>query len=128
MTSPSSEAAVHSYRFLKISPENIGARVILLVKLENNCSEWQLYTKMTPSRMFTWKSSAWAVQKKLSIPIHFRKFFRKIPMVKSFFWLNYRLVVQSSDYILKWLHQQCFLENLPKAFGAPNIIDCKYLR
>ena len=29
-------------------------------------------------------------------------------MVESFFWQNYRLAVQSSDYILKWLHQECF--------------------
>ena len=32
---------------------------------------------------------------------------------------NYRLTVPSSDYILKWLHQECFLGNFPKAFGAP---------
>ena len=73
-------------------------------------------------------------------------FLQEIPMVESFFWSNYRLTIQSSDYILKWrhqkhflgnlpiglfrsscpqssifeniLHQECFLENLPKAFGA----------
>ena len=43
-----SEAAVHSHPFLKIYPENIGGRVLLLVKLETDCSERQLYTKMTP--------------------------------------------------------------------------------
>ena len=43
-----SEAAVHSDPFLKISPENAGGRVLLLVKLETDCSEWRLYTKMTP--------------------------------------------------------------------------------
>ena len=43
-----SEAAVHSHPFLKFSPENIGGRVLLLVKLETDCSERQLYTKMTP--------------------------------------------------------------------------------
>ena len=32
---------------------------------------------------------------------------------------NYRLTVPSSDYILKWLYQECFLGNFPKAFGAP---------
>ena len=43
-----SEADVHSHPFLKISPENAGGRVLLLVKLETDCSEWRLYTKMTP--------------------------------------------------------------------------------
>ena len=33
--------------------------------------------------------------------------------VESFFWSNYRLTVQSSDYILKLLHQELFLANLP---------------
>ena len=33
--------------------------------------------------------------------------------------VNYKLTDQSIDHILKWLHQQCFLGNLPKAFGAP---------
>ena len=37
---------------------------------------------------------------------------------ESFFWTNYRLTVQSSgymtsDYVLKWLHHECFLGNLP---------------
>ena len=35
------------------------------------------------------------------------------------FWSNYWLTVQSSDYIQKWLHQECFLGNLSKDFGAP---------
>ena len=35
------------------------------------------------------------------------------------FWSNYRLAFQSSDYILKWLHQECFVGNSPKDFGAP---------
>ena len=56
-----SEAATHSHLFSKISSENTGGIVLLLVKL----------------------------------------------------------TVQSSDCILKWLHQECFLENLLKAFGAP---------
>ena len=43
-----SEAAVHSHSFSKISPGNSGGRVLLLVKLETDCSEWRLYTKMTP--------------------------------------------------------------------------------
>ena len=43
-----SEAAVHSHPFSKISPGNTGGRVILLVKLQTDCSEWRLYTKMTP--------------------------------------------------------------------------------
>ena len=54
-----------------------------------------------------------------STTIHFRKFIQKIPVMESFFWLNYRLAVQSSDYIPKWLHQECFLGNLPKDFGVP---------
>ena len=78
----------------------------------------QLYTKMTPPRMFSWKSSAWTVQNQLSTAIHFRKFLQKIQMIESFFCSNYRLAVQSSDYILKWLQHECFLVNLPKAFGA----------
>ena len=43
-----SEPAVHSHPFSKISPENTGGRVLLLVRLETDCSECQLYTKMTP--------------------------------------------------------------------------------
>ena len=45
-----SEAAVHSHPFLKSSPENSGVRVLLLVKLQTDCSEKRLYTKMTPPR------------------------------------------------------------------------------
>ena len=74
---------------------------------------------MTPPRMFSWKFSAWTVQKQPSTAIRFRKFRQKIAAVESFFWSNYRLAVQSSDYILKWLHQECFLGNPPKDFGAP---------
>ena len=33
--------------------------------------------------------------------------------------VNYRLTVQSSSFILKWLHQECFLGNLPKASRVP---------
>ena len=43
------EAAIHSHPFSKISPENTGGRVLLFVKLQTDCSEWQLCTKMTPS-------------------------------------------------------------------------------
>ena len=43
-----SEAAVHSHPFSEISPKNTGGRVLILVKLQADCSEWQLYTKMTP--------------------------------------------------------------------------------
>ena len=53
--------------------------------------------------MFPWKFSACTIQKQLSTAIHFWKFFQKIPVEKSFFCSNYRLAVQSSDYILKWL-------------------------
>ena len=34
-----SEAAVYSHPFLKISPENLGVRIRLLVKLQTDCSE-----------------------------------------------------------------------------------------
>ena len=34
-----SEAAVHSYLFSKISPENTGGRVLLLVKFPTDCSK-----------------------------------------------------------------------------------------
>ena len=34
--------------FSKISPENTGGRVCLLIKLQTDCSEWRLYTKITP--------------------------------------------------------------------------------
>ena len=50
------------------------------------------------------KQLSWTVQKQPSTVIHFWKFLQKIPVVESFFWSNYRLTVQSSDYILKWLH------------------------
>ena len=51
------EAAVHSHPFSKIYSRNTSSRVILLVKLQTDYSEWRLYTKMTPPRMFSWKSS-----------------------------------------------------------------------
>ena len=73
---------------------------------------------MTPPRMFSWKSSA-SVQNQLSTSIHFWTFFQKILVVESFFWTNYRLAVQSSDYTLKLLHQECFLGNLPLLFRTP---------
>ena len=114
-----SEAAVHSNPFSKICPGNTGGRVLLLVKLQTDCSGWQLYDKMVPLRTFFWKSSAWTVQKELSIAICFRKFLQKIPVVESFFWSNYRLAVQSHHYILKWLHQELVLGNLPKTFKLP---------
>ena len=66
-----SEAAVHSHPFSKISPENTGVRVLLLVKLQTDWSEYRLYTKMVLPRMFSWKSSTWTVQKQLSTAIHF---------------------------------------------------------
>ena len=87
-----SEAAVLSHPFLKISPGNTGGRVLLLVKLQNDCSEWRLYTKMTPPRTFSWESCAWTLQNQLSTVIHFRKFLREIPVIESFFWPNYRLL------------------------------------
>ena len=96
-----SEAAVHSHPFWKIPRGNTGGRVLLLVKLQTDCSEWRLHTKMTPPRMFSWKSSASNIQKQSSTVIHFRKFIQKIPVVECFFWSNYRLTVQSGDYILK---------------------------
>ena len=52
-----SEVAVHSHLFLKISSENSVVTVLLLVKLQTDCSDERSYTKMTPPRMFSWKSS-----------------------------------------------------------------------
>ena len=52
-----SEAAVHPHPFSKISPVNTGNRDLLLVKEQTDCSEWRLYTKMSPPRMFSWKTS-----------------------------------------------------------------------
>ena len=60
--------------------------------------------------MFSSKSSAWTVQKQLSTAIHFQKFLQKIPVVESFFRSNYRLVVQSSYYILNDSTKNVFLE------------------
>ena len=34
-----SEAAIYSHLFSQISPENTGGRVLLLVKLQTDCSE-----------------------------------------------------------------------------------------
>ena len=96
-----SEAAAYSHYFSKISPENTGGRVLLLGKLQTDCSEYRLYTKMIPPRMFSWKFSGCTVQKQPSTTIHFRKFPQKILVVESFFWSNCRLTVQSIDYILK---------------------------
>ena len=39
-----SEATIDSHLFSKIYPGNTGARVLLLVKLQTDCSEWRLYT------------------------------------------------------------------------------------
>ena len=39
-----SEAAIHRHLFPKISPGNTGGTVLLLVKLQTDCSEWRLYT------------------------------------------------------------------------------------
>ena len=53
-----SEAAVHSLSlFLKIYPENTGGRVFLLIKFQTSFSEYRLYAKVTPPRIFFWKSS-----------------------------------------------------------------------
>ena len=43
--------------------------VLLIVKLQTDCSEQRLCTKMTPPRTFSWKFSAWAVQKQLLMMI-----------------------------------------------------------
>ena len=51
-----SEAAAQNHPFSKISPENTGDRVLLLVKLQADCSEYRFYTKITPTRMLSWKS------------------------------------------------------------------------
>ena len=107
-----SEAAFHSHPFLKIYPRNTSGRVLLLVKLQTDCSEWQSYTKMTPPRMSSWKSSTWTVQNQPSTVIHFRKLLQEIPVVESFFWSNFRLTVKSGDYVLKWFHSEYFLGNL----------------
>ena len=45
----------------EISSGNTGDRVILLVKLQTDCSQWRLYTKITPPRIVSQKSSAWIV-------------------------------------------------------------------
>ena len=54
-----------------------------------------------------------------SCPQPFEYFCQKILVVESFFWSNYRPAVQSSDFILKWLDQEYFVGDLPKAFGGP---------
>ena len=43
-----SEAVAHSHLFSKIYRENTVARVLLLVKLQTDCSEQRLFTNMTP--------------------------------------------------------------------------------
>ena len=45
-----SEAAADSHPFSKISPENTSGRVLLLPKLQTDCSEQLLYIKMAPPR------------------------------------------------------------------------------
>ena len=80
-----SEAAVYSHPLSKISPGNTCGKVLLLVKLQTDCSKLRLYNKMTPPRMFSWKSSAWTVEKQPSTVIYFRKFIQEIPVVESFF-------------------------------------------
>ena len=53
-----------------------------------------------------YKQLSGTVRKELSTVIYFRKFLQEIPVIESFFWSNYRLTVQSGNYILKWLHQE----------------------
>ena len=55
----------------------------------------------------------------LSYLNYFRKLLQEILAVEFFLWSNYRLTVKNGDYVLKRLHQECFLENFPKAFGVP---------
>ena len=43
-----SETTVYGHPFSKVYPEITGGRVLLLIKLETDCSEWRLYPKMTP--------------------------------------------------------------------------------
>ena len=72
-----SEAAVHSHPFSKISPRNTGSRILLLVKLQTDCSEWGLYTKMTTPRMFCWQFCTGTVQKQQSTASIFENLSRK---------------------------------------------------
>ena len=74
---------------------------------------------MATPRIFSWKSSAWTVQKQPFVAIHFGIFLEKTPVVESFFCSNYRQTIQSGDYMLKGVHQKYFLGNIPKAFGEP---------
>ena len=74
-----------------------------------------------------YKQLSWAVQKQSSTAFLVRKFFQKILVVESLIWTNYRLTIQSSDYILNWLHH-VFLDVFRKLSERLNIIDCKYLR
>ena len=59
-----------------------------------------------------YKQLSWTVHKQPSTVVYFRKFIQEIPVVESFFSSNYKLTVQSGDYILKWLYQECFVGNL----------------
>ena len=53
-TSSCSKATIQSHTFLTISQENTGGRVLLLVKLQVDCSEQSFYTIITPPKMFSW--------------------------------------------------------------------------
>ena len=53
------------------------------------------------NRITFYKQLCWTVQRQLYTAIHFLKMFRKILMLESSFWTNYRLAVQSSHHILK---------------------------
>ena len=73
------------------------------------------------------KQLSWTVQKQPSTAIHFRKFPEKTLVVESFFWSNYRLTVQSSDCILKWLHQELHYYSLPLFKKSEAIKEKKWL-
>ena len=114
-----SEAAADSHSFSKILQK-------ILVVESFFCSSYRLTVQSSycilkwlhQERTFSWKSSSWTVHKQLPTVIHFRKFLQKIPVIEAVFSSNCRLAVQISDHIRKWLHQECFLENLLKDFGA----------
>ena len=84
------EAAVHIHPFSKISPENTGGRVLLLVNLQTDCSEHRLYTKMTPPS--------------LEAAVHSHPFLKISPGNVSgrvVLLVKLQTAVQSGDYILK---------------------------
>ena len=101
--------------------------VLAWLVLEFLNKRYVLHYKRTPAEKiaiwvtgFDQKNLSSTVQNKPSRAIHFRKFLKKTPLKKRPS-LEKKLQSnsQSSHFVLKWHHQECFLGNLLNFFRTP---------